>query len=136
VWAAINSPQYNNILHRAVQVIVPTPSHGCSALAIPDDFKGLEGAHTPVYFLISGKDGECSYARKVENAKKGLAKGVIIVDSPQGINNLRLRLQERDTFITLLISETEGTPLLKSTSFVGELTMGDKSSSKTRKNEM
>ena len=72
----------------------------------------------------------------MENAKKGLAKGVIIVDSPQGINNLRLRLQERDTFITLLISETEGTPLLKSTSFVGELTMGDKSSSKTRKNEM
>lgn len=55
--AAINSPQYNNILHRAVQVIVPAPSHGCSPLAIPGDFKGLEGAHTPVYFLISGKDG-------------------------------------------------------------------------------
>jgi hypothetical protein len=62
-----------------------------------------------------------------------LAKGAIIVDSPQGINNLRLRLQEKDLFVTLLISEKEGLQLIeKSTGFIAELTLGERS--KTKKN--
>lgn len=68
-------------------------------------------------------------------AKKGLAKGAIIVDSPQGINNLKLRLQEKDVFVTLLISEEDGLSLIKSSSFIAELNMGEKSKSK-KKNEM
>jgi hypothetical protein len=44
-------------------------------------------------------------------AKKALGKGAIIIDSPKGVNNLKLRLQEKDRFISLLISEAEGLKL-------------------------
>lgn len=56
------------------------------------------------------------------------------MDSPKGINNLKLRLNEKDLFVTLLISESDGTKLIKSSNFIGELTMGDRG--KERKNEM
>jgi hypothetical protein len=41
-------------------------------------------------------------------AKKALGKGAIIIDTPKGVNNLKLRLQEKDRFVSLLISEAEG----------------------------
>lgn len=56
------------------------------------------------------------------------------MDSPKGINNLKLRLNEKDLFVTLLISESDGSKLIKYSSFIGELTMGDRG--KERKNEM
>jgi hypothetical protein len=96
-------------------------------LSFPENFDGFKGSTLPVYFLITGADGDCSYARKVEMAKKGLVKGVIIVDSPKGINNLKLRLQEKDLFVILLISEKYGESLIKSPSFVAELNMGGQS---------
>lgn len=62
--AALNSPQLSNIVHQTIQVVVPKPAHGCSTMTFPEDFDGFKGT-MPVYFLITGADGECSYARKV-----------------------------------------------------------------------
>lgn len=50
--------------------------------------------------------------------------GAIIIDSPTGINNLKLRLQEKDRFVTLLISEKDGKTLIESHDFIAELNMG------------
>lgn len=78
VKAAINSPQLNNIVHQTIQIVIPSPEHACSPVSFPKQFK-VDGNSFPIYFLVSGANGACSYAKKVENAKKGLAKGAIIV---------------------------------------------------------
>ena len=64
----------------------------------------------PIYFLVQGRDGGCTYARKVFWAKKSIAKGVIIIDSPKGINNLRPR--KNDNFQTFLMPEGEGDKII------------------------
>jgi len=38
-------------------------------------------------------------------AKKALARGIIIIDSPDGINNLNFRNTDSDRFITLLMNK-------------------------------
>jgi hypothetical protein len=40
----------------------------------------------------------------VELAKKAFGSGIIIIDSPQGVNNLKLRPNEKDNFVILLVS--------------------------------
>ena len=76
-----------------------------------------------MFYMVDG-NGDCSYARKVELAKKALGRGIIIVDSPNGINNLKMSLQERDRFIVLIIAEKDALSLTSSSSsFSAELNM-------------
>lgn len=79
---------------------IPTPSHGCSTYT---SFSSTEEL-VPVYYLVTGDEGDCSYGRKVELAKKAFGSGIIIIDSPQGVNNLKLRPNEKDNFVILLVS--------------------------------
>lgn len=101
VRAAINSAQITNIVHQPIRVLAAEPSDGCSAFTIP---KGHLDSSLPIYYLVRGGDGSCSYARKVEMAKQALGKGVIIIDSPKGVNNLKLRLNEKDKFVSLIVN--------------------------------
>lgn len=67
-------------------------------------------------------------------AKQALGKGVIIVDSPKGVNNLKLRLNEKDKFVSLIINENEGNLLSSSPSFLAELNMGKAADVRNKKN--
>jgi len=69
----------------------------------------------------------------VELAKRAFGSGIIIIDSPQGVNNLRLRPNEKDNFVILLVSKDEASLFPKdSKNFVAELNMLQ-SSAKTKK---
>lgn len=53
--------------------------------------------------MVQGRDGGCTYSRKRHYAMKAGAMGIIIVDSPKGINNLRAK--KGSNFHTFLIPE-------------------------------
>ena len=78
---------------------------------------------------MQGRDGGCTYAQKVKWAKKSLVRGLIIVDSEKGTNNLRPG--RNDNFHTFLMPEAEGDLLLKdlssssSSDFLAQLNIGD-----------
>lgn len=99
--AGVNSAEITNIAKQLIKVLIPAPSDGCSTYT---SFSSTDEL-VPVYYLVTGDEGECSYGRKVELAKKALGSGIIIIDSPQGVNNLRLRPNERDNFVILLVSK-------------------------------
>ena len=82
------------------------PLGGCSQY---DPFI-IEGDF-PLYFLVEGRDGGCTYAQKVKMAKKTAAHGVIIIDSEKAINNLRPK--KNDNFQTFLMPEAQGDKLVK-----------------------
>lgn len=118
VRAPIYSSQLKNIQHQVVSVVVADPSHACSAI-VPSK----SADHEAVYYLVVGDEGSCSYSRKAEVVRQALGRGIIIIDSPKGINNLNYRNADSDRFITLLISEDDGKALAKSKSVLAELTM-------------
>lgn len=80
-------------------MFTPEPSNGCDTYTSFSTTDEL----VPVYYLVKGDEGECSYSRKVELAKKAFGSGIIIIDSPKGVNNLRLRPNEKDNFVILLV---------------------------------
>lgn len=70
-----------------IRVVLANPISGCST------YPEIDGNSSyPVYYLVQGREGECTYSRKVFWAKQALAKGIIIIDSQKGTNNLNLRL--------------------------------------------
>jgi hypothetical protein len=79
-------------------VVVASPIDACTPL---DEFSSTD--NYPIYYLVQGGQGSCTYARKCEMAKKAMARGIIIVDSSTAINNLNFRNTDNDKFITLLI---------------------------------
>jgi hypothetical protein len=78
IKAGVNSAEITNIAKQLIKVFIPNPSHGCSAYTSVSTTEEL----VPVYYLVSGDEGECSYGRKAELAKKAFGSGVIIIDSP------------------------------------------------------
>lgn len=82
----------------------------------------------PTYYLIEGREGDCTYARKVQLARKALARGVIIIDSAKGTNNLNPRLN-RHNFQIFLMDEADGdflvTAIKEKHSFVAQLYIGN-----------
>lgn len=118
VRAPIYSSQLKNIQHQVVRVVVADPSHACSTVV-----QSKSADHEAIYYLVVGDEGSCSYSRKAEVVRQALGRGIIIIDSPKGINNLNYRNADSDRFITLLISEDDGKALAKSKSVLAELTM-------------
>ena len=74
----VNTVVYATIDTHPYYFSSPNPSHGCSAYTSVSTTEEL----VPVYYLVSGDEGECSYGRKAELAKKAFGSGVIIIDSP------------------------------------------------------
>jgi hypothetical protein len=119
VRAPIYSSQLKNIQHQVVKIVLADPSHACSSI-----IQSKSAAdHEAIFYLVVGDEGSCSYSRKAEVVKQALGRGIIIIDSPKGINNLNYRNSDSDRFITLLISEDDGKVLAKSKSLLAELTM-------------
>ena len=84
--------------------------------------------------MVQGRDGGCTYASKVNHTKKSIARGVIIIDSEKGINNLRPKAGSN--FHVFLMSEAEGDEIYKALagkddrSFIAILDIGDKKDKK------
>lgn len=100
------------------------PLDGCSPLTLDD----VEDSEKPTYIMVQGRDGGCTYSRKRHYAMKAGAMGIIIVDSPKGINNLQAKKGSK--FHTFLIPEAEGDRLIagiadEMKSFVARLNMGN-----------
>jgi hypothetical protein len=54
-----------------------------------------------------------------------LGKGVIIVDSSSGNNNLNYKNTDKDKFITLFINPNDAKDILQVNTFLAELNMGN-----------
>lgn len=82
---------------------------------------------------MHGREGDCTYARKVHWAKKALARGIIIIDSKKGINNLNPRLNNQN-FHIYLMPENDGDYLISKmegiSSFVAQLNLGGQAGAK------
>lgn len=83
--------------------------------------------------MVHGREGDCTFAKKVHWAKKALARGIIIIDYAKGVNNLNPRLNNQNFHIYLL-PEEEGDYLLSKVeginSFTAELNIGGKGEGK------
>jgi hypothetical protein len=116
-----------------VEVHVASPLDGCSQL---DAF--LEQVSYPIYFLVQGREGACTYSRKVHWARKTLARGLIIIDSEKGTNNLIWR--KNDNFHTFLMPEAEGDDLLQKLgaerSFIAQLNINSQTDKNFSKKAM
>ena len=89
-----------------VKIIIADPLHGCGPLPSLAEMEDKNELLTPVYYLVRGRDGDCSYSLKAYQARKALAQGIIITHSPDnGINNLRAS-HVRQNFQILLMPET------------------------------
>ena len=92
-----------------VRVVLANPISGCQPL----EHLNFTAEDYPTYYLVEGREGDCTYSLKVQVARKALARGVIIVDSAKGTNNLNARLN-RYNFQIFLMDEADGALLVSS----------------------
>ncbi len=112
--------------------MIANPISACQELQLPPVDSTIS-AFYPVYYLVQGREGECTYSRKVHFARKALARGIIIVDSLKGTNNLNSRLN-RNNFHIYLMPESEGDFIINamgsSTNFLAQLDLVSPTSNK------
>lgn len=117
--AASLSNQMHSSKKQIIKIIVADPIDGCSALQQATKTK----ESFPVFYLVHGREGSCTYTKKAHNARKSLSNGIIIIDSEKGINNLNM-LSNKDYFQVFLLPENQGDLLVTSapSSFLAEIT--------------
>ena len=91
-----------------IKIIVADPIDGCSALQ-----QATTKESFPVFYLVHGREGSCTYTKKAHNARKSLANGIIIIDSERGIDNYGT-FSSKDYFQVFLMPEKEGDYLVTS----------------------
>ena len=106
-----------------VRVVLANPISGCQPL----EHLNFTAEDYPTYYLVEGREGDCTYSLKVQLARKALARGVIIVDSAKGTNNLNARLN-RYNFQIFLMDEADGDLLVSAIqekkSVIAQLSIG------------